>query len=101
MRLYAQVIDSKTIQLSWDNVKIGKDWYEIEREPDFLTEILRYDSETDSVVIEKRVKTLEQTAAEQKAAEDAALFKPDTIRALQEKIAELEGRLTKVEERKI
>jgi hypothetical protein len=47
------------------------------------------------------VKTPEQITAEQKAAEDAVLSKPDTIRALQEKITELESRLTKVEERKI
>jgi hypothetical protein len=45
--------------------------------------------------------TSEELALQQKAAEDAALFKPDTIRLLQEKIAELENRLTKVEEGKI
>lgn len=101
MNLHAQVKDSTVLQLAWMPHKIGENWYELDHEPNLLTEIVHYDLETDSVLIEKRTVTPEQIAAKEKAAEDAALFKPDTIRALQEKIAELESRLAKVEEGKI
>ena len=100
MKLYVQVHEKEIQQLSWASSG-GEGWYEIDHEPEPEKEKLRYDPETDSVVIEQRIKTPEQIAAAQKAAEDAALFKPDTIRLLQGKIAELESRLTKVEEGKI
>ena len=100
-KLFVRFLHPGEIHFARENTICGNDWHEIERQPDFLMETLRYDLETDSVVIEKSVKTPEQIAAEQKAAEDATLLKPDTIRALQGKIAELEGRLTKVEEGKI
>lgn len=45
--------------------------------------------------------TYEELAAQQKAAEDAALMKADTIRELQAKIVELETRIKKIEEGKI
>ena len=100
-KLFARLIGNGNWQLAREGTQDGEGWCEIDHEPDPLTEILLRDPETDSVVIEKRVKTPEQIIAEQKAAEDAVLFKPDTIRALQGKIAELEGRLIKVEEGKI
>ena len=99
--LFVRIISGNEQQIYRDRPTDGSKYYEIEHEPDHKTETLRYDSEMDSVFIEKRTKTPEQIIAEQKAAEDAALFKPDTIRALQGKIAELEGRLIKVEEGKI
>ena len=99
--LFVRIISGNEQQIYRDRPTDGSKYYEIEHEPDRRTEKLRYDPETDSVLIEKCVKTPEQITAEQKAAEDAVLSKPDTIRALQEKITELESRLTKVEERKI
>lgn len=101
MKLYAKKISEHEYHLAREQTFLDEGWYEIEREPDPSTETLRYDLETDSVLIEKRTITPEQIAAQEKAAEDAALFKPDTIRALQGKIAELESRLAKVEEGKI
>lgn len=98
MKLYAQVLDSVVAQTSWDsNFKKESGWYEIDHEPNPLTERFRYDPVEDRVVIEPRVKNDDEKAAEKKAAEDAELMKPDTIRGLQAKIAELEKRIAALE----
>lgn len=101
MKLFAKIVSGTEVHFARESTLNGEGWYEIEREPDPSTETLRYDLETDSVLIEKRTVTSEQIAAKEKAAEDATLMKADTIRGLQAKIVELENRLTKVEEGKI
>lgn len=101
MKLFAKIVSGTEVHFARESTLNGEGWYEIEREPDPSTETLRYDLETDSVLIEKRTVTSEQIAAKEKAAEDATLMKADTIRGLQAKIAELESRLAKVEEGKI
>jgi len=91
MKLFAQIIGSQIIQLSHGFNKVpNEDWYEIEREPDLLTEQLRYDPEKDQVVIEPRIKGIEEMATEQRAKEEAALFTPAKMAELEKRIATLE-----------
>jgi len=95
-----KIVDENTYQYANANTLDKKDWYEIEREPNPFTETLRYDVETDSVLIEKRTITPEQIAAREKATEDTALMKADTIRDLRAEIEALKTRLAAIESAK-
>lgn len=94
MKLFAKIISANEIQIVLEGTQEGEGWYEIEREPDPRTEQLQYDPEKDCVNI---VPIPVDKVAEQKATEDAELMKPDTIRNLEGRIAELEKRIMTLE----
>jgi len=93
----------------------GPEWGGLEKIPT-VDECILFDAKSATVVFRNSIPlSSEELTAQQKAAEDAALMKADTIRELQAKvaewetqglaaltkIAELESRLAKVEEGKI
>lgn len=78
----------------------GPEWGELEKIPT-VDECILFDAKSATVVFRNSIiLSSEELAAEQKATEDAALMKADTIRELRAEIGTLKTRLTTLESTK-
>ena len=101
MRFYARKINDNQWETSWANREKPRvdGWYELEREPDILTECLEYNSELDIIEIKRRIETPEQLQAKQEAREKVEYIAamPELVKSLEAEIISLKGKVEVLE----